>query len=328
MFAPSKDPSGPVASLARPRDLADALRFRLVLIAGPPSPGGCPLLSLIRALLVRGLRSGTACSGPLGLRRILGRQPLLVLVTGGPRAVAVWFAFAAQRGDLLLEVRQRFESPVDGGESQIGDLVKVAKRSQDRQAHLVRGNLAAAATPDRVLDQLGQDRELVLADRSSLAGPPDTTDDLVSVEGLGHAAALGHHEDDRLLGGETATAGRARPPAANRCTVLGSPAVDDPAIGMLAVRAVHAIHLPSGAPGPRSDNTNTGKLHPCNSQILWSQRPQDASVRGRLAKVCGPRRAEPVTDSRPGRRAIADQALFAGVSRHQPAAMPGPRGLP
>src|SRR6516165_5512598 len=105
MFAPSKDPSGPVVSLARPRDCADALRFRLMLIAGPPSPGGCRLLLLVRALLVRGLRSGTTCSGPRRLRRVLGWQPRLVLVAGGPRAAAVWFAFAAQRGDLLLEVR-------------------------------------------------------------------------------------------------------------------------------------------------------------------------------------------------------------------------------
>src|SRR5271170_3738183 len=132
MFAPSRDPSDPVASLARPRDSADLLWFRLMLIAAPPSPGGCPLL-----LLVCGLWPGVTWPGPGGLRRVPGREPPLVLIARAARLVAAWLAFAAQRGDLFLEVRQRLKSPVDRGESQIGDLVKVTKRSQDGQAHLV-----------------------------------------------------------------------------------------------------------------------------------------------------------------------------------------------
>src|SRR5215831_8069862 len=197
---------------------------------------------------------------PRGFRRVPGREPPLVLIVGTPCATAIWFAFAAQRGDLLLEVRQRLKSPVDRGESQVGDLVKVTKRPQDRQAHLVRGHLAAAAAPDHVLHPLGQDRELVLADRPALAGPPDAADDLVAVEGLGHAAALGHHEDDGLLGGEAAPAGRARPPAADRRAVLGGPAVDDPAVGMPTIRTVHATHLPTGSLVAYHRNTTCGKI--------------------------------------------------------------------
>src|SRR5262249_61083153 len=110
------------------------------------------------------------------------------------------------------------------------DLGELAEPAEDRQADVVRRNLSAATAPDHVLHPLGQDRELVLADRPALAGAPDASDDLVPVEGLGDAAALGHHEDDRLLGGEAAAAGRARPTAGGRRDGLRRPAVDNPTI--------------------------------------------------------------------------------------------------
>src|SRR5215469_7235520 len=245
MSSPFRDPSGPVASLARPCASAgvDASiwRFRAAPFIALPARSMCP-----RALLLH------VC----GLRRARGLRVLAWL----PRVVA----FGAQRGYLCLEVGQRLEAAVDRGESQVGDLVELAERAQDRQADVVRWDLSAATAPDHVLHPLGQDRELILADRPALAGAPDASDDLVPVERLGDTAALGHHEDDRLLGREAAAAGRARPPAADRRAVLGRPAVDDPAVRMPAVRAVHAAHLPSGA-RDAYPNTTTGELHRCNS---------------------------------------------------------------
>src|SRR3984957_1080722 len=43
--------------------------------------------------------------------------------------------------DLVLEVREGFESPVHRGEAEVSHLVEIAQRTQDRQAHPMRGNL-------------------------------------------------------------------------------------------------------------------------------------------------------------------------------------------
>src|SRR5690242_19691109 len=156
--------------------------------------------------------------------------------TGAPVAVPL-----AQGGDLIFEVGERLEPSVDRGEPEVGHLVQIPQRAQDGQADLVRGDLAQPPCPDRLLHLLGQDRQLVLADRPSLACPLHATDDLVPGEGLGDTAALGDHQDDRLLGGEPPPALRARPAAADRGAIVGRAAVDDPAIGIPAERAVHAI---------------------------------------------------------------------------------------
>ena len=162
------------------------------------------------------------------------------LIPGTPRTRVL----RAQRGYFFLKVRQRLESAVDRGEPQVGHLIKIAKRAEDGQANLVRGNLAAATAPDRVLYPLSQDRQLVLRHRPALAGTPHAADNLVPVERLSDAAALGHHQDDCLLRGKPAPARLARPAAADRGAVFGGPAVDHPAVGMPAVRAVHAITPP------------------------------------------------------------------------------------
>src|SRR6516164_10756434 len=147
----------------------------------------------------------------------------------------------AQGGDLVFEVGERLEAAVDRGEPEVGHLIQVPERAEDGHAHLVRGDLGQAPGPDRFLHLLGQDGQLVLADRPSLAGAL-------------HPAALGHHQDDRLLRGEPAPALGAGPAAADRGTVFSGPAVDDPAVRMTAERAVHAIT----SPGVGS-NTNSSR---------------------------------------------------------------------
>src|SRR5436305_14306291 len=73
----------------------------------------------------------------------------------------------AQRGDLRLEVLERFVCLVDRGEPQVGDEVEVPQRPEYLQAHLVAGQLRQAPGPDGLLDTLGELGELVLADRPS-----------------------------------------------------------------------------------------------------------------------------------------------------------------
>src|SRR5271165_4317326 len=147
----------------------------------------------------------------------------------------------AQGGALILEVGERLEPSVDRGEPQVSHLVQIPQRAQDGQAHLVRGDFGQPPRPDRLLHLLGQDRQLVLADRPSLTRALHAMDDLVPGERLRDTAALGHHQDDRLGGGEPPPAFRARSPAADRDAVVSRSAVDDPAVRMTAEGAVHAI---------------------------------------------------------------------------------------
>src|SRR6266567_1361673 len=109
----------------------------------------------------------------------------------------------AQGGDLILEVGKRLEPSVDRGEPEVGHLVHVDRPSLTRALH--------------------------------------AANDLVPGERLGDAAALGHHQDDRLLGGEPPPALRARPAATDRGAVVSRPAVDDPAVRVATERAIHAI---------------------------------------------------------------------------------------
>src|SRR3954447_3328210 len=67
-----------------------------------------------------------------------------------------------QLGDLLLEVLEGVEGAVDAREAQVGDLVELPQRAEDRQADLVAGDLGGTGRPDRVLHLLGELLELVL----------------------------------------------------------------------------------------------------------------------------------------------------------------------
>src|SRR5215469_5021827 len=124
------------------------------------------------------------CADPLAVVSVMlcPLQGSLCLFLPVSAAVASAVPLLPQCGDLLLEVRDRLKPPVDGGESQVSNLVKLAERLQDRQTHLMRGNLAAGPAPDGLLYPLGQDRELVLGHRPALAGPPHPVDDLVPAE--------------------------------------------------------------------------------------------------------------------------------------------------
>src|SRR5450755_4856576 len=109
MSSPFMDPGGSAAGLARPCPVCPT--------APPVSPGRCALLLL----------------GGAALRPGRIRGALRVLVLAAPLAIMS----RPQGGDLRLEISERLEAPVDRGETQVGDLVKLAKRPEDRQADLM-----------------------------------------------------------------------------------------------------------------------------------------------------------------------------------------------
>jgi hypothetical protein len=82
---------------------------------------------------------------------------------------ALDFPFRTQHLDLTLEVVRRPERPVDAREAQVRHLVELAQRREDRQPHLVAGDLGQPLAPQRLLDLLAEAGELVLGDRAALA---------------------------------------------------------------------------------------------------------------------------------------------------------------
>src|SRR3569833_4497878 len=91
----------------------------------------------------------------------------------------------AKRFDLLLEVVDRLEPPVDGGESQVGDFVQLTQRPKDGQTHVVRAHLGVSGRPDRLLDALPQLGQRVFRHRAARTGPAHPGDGLFAGERLG-----------------------------------------------------------------------------------------------------------------------------------------------
>jgi hypothetical protein len=115
----------------------------------------------------------------------------------------------------------------------------------------VAGDLRRADAPDGVLDPLGQQGQLVLTDRSPLAGPAHPGDDLRPVERLGDPTALDDGEDRLLDGREPPSTTGTGPTPAGGGSLVGLSRVDHPALRVVAEGATHVVHLLSevGPPG-------------------------------------------------------------------------------
>src|SRR5436190_18769872 len=122
-------------------------------------------------------------------------------------------ALHPHQGDFLLEIGGGLEAAVDAREPQVGHLVEAAQRGEDRQAHLVGGDLGAAGEPQLVLDLLAEMGEVVLADGTAVARLAYAGDGLLAVERLGRAGALEHGQLHPPAGGERLLAALADPAA-------------------------------------------------------------------------------------------------------------------
>ncbi len=157
---------------------------------------------------------------------------------------------ATKRGNLLVKILERIERPVDGRESEVGDLVQFTKWPENRTAHIVGTDLGAAGRPHVFLDPLGEQRERVFIDGTPLASLANAGDHLLATERLGGPAALDHQEGGRFQCGEATTADTTRAPAPDRRATVGLPAVDNAAVGGLAERTAHDPGPPFRFTGP------------------------------------------------------------------------------
>src|SRR5690606_30765173 len=190
-------------------------------------------------------------------------------------------ALDAQRRDRALEVLERVERLVDAREAQVGDLVELTQRTEDREPDLVRVELGAAARPDRLLDALRQHREVVLVDRSALARLAHAVDDLLARERLGHSRALDDGQARGLDGREAPVALGALTAPSDRGPVVGRARVDDAGVRVTAERAVHGGLL-------RGSRRQVGATNVCrrgravqHARVRRASRPRYPSSTGR-----------------------------------------------
>src|SRR6266498_3606464 len=181
-----------------------------------------------------------------------------------------------QLGDGLVEVVDGTERLVHACEAQVGDLVELAQRTQDGEPDLVAGHLSGTGRPDRLFDGLRQLSQRVLVDRPALASPAHAVDDLQPAERLGDPAALDHRERGLLDGREPAPAVLAATTAANDLALVVLARIDDPRIGMAAVRTPHfrfASSVPSWGGRHRCVDLSLGTS--CGPAVDDSPQPVD-----------------------------------------------------
>src|SRR5579875_1307606 len=147
--------------------------------------------------------------------------------------------FRPLQGDLRFKIFQGLEPSIHRGKPQIGDVVQLPQGTEDGQADLLAGDLAAPGRPQLVLHPLGEERQRILADRSALTRLPHPGDHLGAGERLDDPRPLDHRQCGRLHGGEAPTAFRTRPAPPNRRAIVGHPAVHHPAVRVTAERTVH-----------------------------------------------------------------------------------------
>src|SRR5690606_4946654 len=126
---------------------------------------------------------------------------------------------------------------------QVGDLVELTERAQDRQPDVVGVDLRGAGRAHRLLHLLSQQREVVVGHGAALARLAHPGHDLLPAERLDDAGPLDDREARGLDGGEATVAGRALPAPADGGTVVRRPRVDDPRARVPTERTVHATLL-------------------------------------------------------------------------------------
>src|SRR4051794_24027409 len=149
------------------------------------------------------------------------------------------FVLGSKERDGSFEVLEALPRLVDAGEPEVRDLVELAERFEDGHADLVRLDLGVSLRPYGLLDLLGEEGQVVLADRAPLACLAHAGEDLGPAERLGRPRPLDHVEARGLDRGEAAVALRALATAAYGGAVIGRARVDHPRVGVTTERTVH-----------------------------------------------------------------------------------------
>src|SRR5690606_11576184 len=148
---------------------------------------------------------------------------------------------SAHIGDRALEIVERVKGLIDAREPQKRDFIELAKRSQNREADLVRVELGHAGLTHCFLYALGEHSKVSLSHGPPLTCLAHAGDDLLTAERLHHAGTLDHVEARRLGGTEASPAFRTLTTTTNRERVVAGTGSDHTGVRMTAEGAVHGV---------------------------------------------------------------------------------------
>jgi hypothetical protein len=129
-------------------------------------------------------------------------------------------AFAQSR-DGLLEVLQGVEVLINGSEAQVGNYIKVAQRFKDGKANLIGINLSHTGGADHVFDTMGEQSQIIWANRAALAGFTNTRQNFLTAERFSGTGTFDNGQASCLNGGEATLTTRALPPSSRGRAVIG-----------------------------------------------------------------------------------------------------------
>src|SRR5215813_7998299 len=189
------------------------------------------------------------------------KRPTYILIRRGDfRLASALFAQSDQSFEFVHELGDVLKFQVDGGEADIGDLIKVFQAAHDHLADFRCRAFALRRSLHEGFDCIDYSFELGGRDGAFLAGAKQSRHDFVAVERFAPAIFLDDHVwdfVDPLVGGESPLAFQALAAAAYRIALPRFAGIDDPIFDVSAEWALHKIIPPLAfkterATGPQS----------------------------------------------------------------------------
>ena len=162
-----------------------------------------------------------------------------------PLYLSFFLTMCTQRLQLLDKIRNIIELPIDRGEADVSDLVKVLQMLHDDLTDLLGGHLGLRAVADLMLDLRDEICDLLHRDVALITGAYDPRQQLVAAERLTAAITLDDHEWQalhHLVRRKPSPALSALAAAADGHPLLCRTGINDTAVRFFAKRASHCPH--------------------------------------------------------------------------------------
>ncbi len=189
--------------------------------------------------------------------------------------------FAGQTLDLLAEFVQILEAAIDGGETDVGDLIEFLQLGHHQLADHQRLDFALAGGTQLMLDMRNGRFQPLDADRAFLQRALHAGTQLVFVEGLATAVLLDqprHHQFGGFEGREALAAGQAFAPATDLIALGDQARIDDLGVMCNAEGTMHELGWSDVKEGHGSASDRQDKL---TDLLLYRRpftRPEEPSV--------------------------------------------------
>ena len=162
-----------------------------------------------------------------------------------PLCLSFFLTMCTQRLQFLDEIRNIIELPIDRGEANVSDLVKVLQMLHDDLTDLLGGHFGLRAVADLMLDLCHKICDLLHRDVALITGAYDARQQLVAAERLTAAIAFDDHERQtfhHLIRRKSPAALSALTAATDGHSLLCRTRINDTAVRFFAKRASHCPH--------------------------------------------------------------------------------------